>query len=170
MKKIFIFSLLGLFLFISKANYAQNEMFKALFMYNFSKNIDWPSSYKQGDFVIGVVGNSPVIKELQRIASRKKTGNQRIVVRHYNSVSQIGKCHMVYLPPGKSSYLPSAIKQLAGKPTAIISDGKGLARKGACINYVTVNGDQKFEINEANIRKRGLKVSSFLLSLGIKVQ
>ena len=43
---------------------AQDEKFKALFMYNFTKYIEWPQSKQTGDFVIGVVGGSPIIDEL----------------------------------------------------------------------------------------------------------
>lgn len=168
MKKVLI--LVILFLFVKPGtSWAQDEMFKALFMYNFTKDIEWPSSYTQGDFVIGVMGNSPIVDELDKIAEKKKVGNQTIVVKQFSSASQITKCHMVYLPPNKSSMLSSVVAKVSGKPTVVISDGPGLAQKGAAINYVKIDGKQKFEINTSTLTKNGLKVTQFLTSLGIKV-
>ena len=166
MKKLLLF-LCALF-FIAGAS-AQNEMFKALFMYNFTKDIDWPDSYKQGDFVIGVLGNSEIIAELNKIAQKKKVGGQQIKVKKFTAVNDIEKCNILYLPENKSSQLSAALEKLTDKPTLIITDKPGLAQEGAGINYVTVDGGQKFEINRNNIQARGLKINSFLLSLGIVV-
>lgn len=149
--------------------FGQDEMFKALFMYNFTKDIQWPVAYTQGDFVIGVIGSSPIIDELNKIAEKKKVGNQTIVVKQFNSSGEIGKCHMVYIPTNKSSMLGDVVSKLDGKPTVVISDGPGLANQGAAINYIKVDGKQKFEINTATLTKNGLKVTQFLTSLGIKV-
>ncbi len=147
----------------------QDAMFKALFMYNFTKYIDWPSSYKSGDFVIGVLGNNAIISELHQIAKRKSTGNQPIRVKKFSSVENITKCHILYIPPNRSANLGAALKKLKNKPTLIITDQKGLTTRGACINYVKINGNQKFEISKQNIERRGLKVSSFLMNLAIRV-
>jgi len=62
------------------------------------------------------------------------------------------------------------MQKVSGKPTLIITDQPGLAEKGASINYITIDGAQKFEINRMNIEKAGLKINSFLLSLGIVIQ
>lgn len=171
MKRVlFLCLLFGLFGGTGFKAKAQNDMFKALFMYNFTKNIDWPHSYKTGDFVIGVLGNSSLIPELERIAKRKKAGMQKIIVAKYNTIEQIKNCHIIYIPASKSSKLNKVIKTLKTKPTLIITDKNGLARKGSCINYITIDGDQKFEINADNLRNKGLKVTKFLLSLAVLVQ
>ncbi len=169
MRAIFFIILLG-GLFGAKQTFAQNEMFKALFMYNFTKNIEWPATYKQGDFVIGILGNSLIVAELKRIAVKKMTGNQPIKVVRFSSVGDIDKCNIIYIPPKSSGKLQDVISKLKGQPTVIITDHAGLAKKGSCINYITVNGDQKFELNKTNIIKRGLKVTSFLLSLSVKIK
>lgn len=147
----------------------QNEMFKALYIYNFTKNIAWPAGYKKGNFVIGVLGSTPVTTELYRIAKKKKVGNQSISVEKYSSVNEIDKCHIVYIPPQKSSEYEKVKKKIGKKPVLIITDKKGYCNKGAMINFITVNGDQKFEINPNSITANQLKVNSFLTSLGIIV-
>ncbi|MCH8318767.1 MAG: YfiR family protein, partial [Bacteroidetes bacterium] len=43
------------------------------------------------------------------------------------------------------------------------------AKKGACINFITQNGQVKFELNKFAIEKHGLKVSPSLVKLAIVV-
>jgi hypothetical protein len=149
--------------------YSQNEKFKALFMYNFTKYIEWPASHRQGDFVIGVLGNSQLTRELETIASKQKVGSQNIIVKTYGSVDEIGYCNILYLPPSKSSQISFVVNKLTDKSTLLITDKEGLASQGACINYIMDGDKLKYEVNKNNIEKKGLSVSNALLSLGIVV-
>jgi hypothetical protein len=149
--------------------FAQNEKFKALFMYNFTKYIEWPQQARQGDFVIGVLGNSPIVNELEIIATKQKIGTQNIVIKTYSSVDMIDNCQILYLPPSKSKQLSSVLTKIGGKAILIITDNPGLALQGAAINYVSDGDKIKYEINRKNIDKSGLSVSSALLSLGVSV-
>jgi hypothetical protein len=169
MKKFlrFLFAATGIIILCSAESPAQDEMFKALFMYNFTKDIEWPDSYEKGDFIITVVGNKAMERELQKIASKKKVGNQSIVVKSVDNASDIGRCHIVYLGPNESDQVEEIIRNTVKYPTVIITDKPGLMSKGAGINYVKVNGKQKFEISPTCLNKRGLKVNTLLTSLGI---
>ncbi len=168
MKK-FVFAFFVLFYMISQGELkAQEDMFKALFMYNFTKDIEWPD--KSGDFVITVLGNSPIIEELKKIAAKKKVGNQMIKVKSVNNANEIGHAHIVYIVPSKSSQLNEVVSKLQNKPVLLISDKPGLAKQGSGINYVKIDGKQKFEINPSKIKGSGLKLNSFLTSLGIVVE
>lgn len=168
MRKLISFILL-LWLY-SYSGMAQQDMFKALFMYNFTKDIEWPTSYKTGDFVITILGNSPIMSELEKIASIKKVGTQPIKLEKVNNVDEISKSHMLYIPPSKSSSLQPVLSKLNDKPVVIITDRPGMAREGAGINYVEIDGKQKFEINPSALQKQGLKVNSYLTSLGIVIK
>ena len=168
MKK-FVFAFFVLFYMFNQGDLkAQEDMFKALFMYNFTKDIEWPD--KSGDFVITVLGNSSIVTELEKIAAKKKVGNQAMRVLKVNSPDQIGHSHIVYIVPSKSSQLDDVISAIGSKPVLLISDKPGLAKRGSGINYVKIDGKQKFEINPSKIKSSGLKLNSFLTSLGIVVE
>ena len=167
MKKLCLFLVLSL---LCIEMFGQDEMFKSLFIYNFTKNIEWPDEYKSGDFIITVVGNSQIIAELEKIAKLKKVGSQNIVVMRVYSSSEIGKSHMVYISPSKSSELNEIISKTSSTPTVIIGDKEGLAKDGAGLNFIKVDGKQKFEINTGAIERNGLKVNNYLTTLGIVVQ
>jgi len=161
---------LGLFVLLllcTISSYGQNEKFKALFMYNFTKYLEWPEAYRQGDFVITVVGNSAIADELKAIASRKKVGFQSIKVKTIGAASQLGMSHIVYVPSGKTGELAAVIEAAKKNSTVVIADKQGAIEKGAGINYVVVNGKQMFEVSRQNLESSKIKVGSDLLSLGI---
>ena len=61
------------------------------------------------------------------------------------------------------------ISQTNSKPVLIVTDKPGLAKKGAAINFVELDGKIKFELNQQNAESRGLKVAGALTSLAIVV-
>lgn len=150
--------------------WAQKEKFKALFIYNFIKNIEWPAQSSQNQFVIGVIGNSSVASELETIAQTQKVGNLNIKVQTFNSASEASRCQLVYLTPSKSSLLSGLMGQIAGHPILLVSDGKDLAAKGAGISFVIDGEKLKFEICRKHIEKQGLKCSASLMNLGTPVE
>ena len=168
MKKSLILIICLCIIVLHSAN-AQNEKFKALFLYNFTKYIEWPAKLRQGDFVIGVLGNPTLAIELQTIAGKQKVGSQNIVIKNFNSADDLDNCHVLYLGHSKSNLISNILTKLNGKNTLLITDKEGMALQGAGINYI-MDGDRlKYEVNRPNIEKKGLVVSNALLALGVAV-
>ena len=149
---------------------AQQSMFKALFMFNFAKYIEWPASASQSKFVIGVYGNDGIIPELEKLAAARKINNKSIVVKSVKSPSEVPDAHVFYVPASKSGDIADVMSCFNGKPTLIVSDKAGLCEKGAGINYVMLGGKMKFEVNKANVTSHKLKVDPKLIALGIEVK
>jgi hypothetical protein len=166
-KRLLLIMLIALYGMVA---FSQEERFKALFMYNFTKYIEWPSEKQSGAFVIGVFGSSPIQNELQLIAEKKKVGSQDIVVKQVSTPAEIKACNFVYIPENRSVKAQEILNSCGGSGIVIITDKPGLAKTVAGINYIQVNGKQSFEINKKNIEKQGVKVNSMLLSLGIPVE
>lgn len=168
MKKIWLIPLL-LFILLP-ASKAQDEKFKALFMYNFTKYLEWPVSKQSGDFVIGVYGNSPIINELNIIAQKRKVGAQQIVVSKIASPDGLEKCNIVYVPESRSAKIDEVKQYCDGHSVVVITDKEGLAKTHSGINYIKIDGKQNFEINKKRLESEGIKINSALLSLGKVVQ
>ncbi len=144
--------------------FGQNEKFKALFIYNFTNYIEWPAGSKS--FVIAVLGESPIVGELQAISKIKKVGSLPIDVQRVNSPGEVGSAQIVYVPASKKKNLPEIAKSLSGKSVLIITDG---AQGEFGINFIEVDQKQSFQISKLNIELRKMKVNSALLALGIPV-
>jgi hypothetical protein len=72
MKKIVILILFGLILSnpqISGQIPNQAKKLQAIYIYNFMMRIQWPENKRNGDFVIGIVGNTPLAAELKNMAA-----------------------------------------------------------------------------------------------------
>ena len=155
--------------FVVQARGQDIHKFHSIFIYNFSKFIQWPMEYKKGDFVIGVLGSSPVTKHLEAMAVSKKVGNQSFSIVSYKKPSDIEKCHILYIPTNQSSLLEECKTNLAGTATLIITDKPGLGQDGSGINFLIVDGKPKFELNKSAAEERNLKVSTELAKLAILI-
>lgn len=160
--------LTGMLFFAFSAN-SQPEKFQAVFIYNFTKHIEWPENMRSGNFVIGVMGNSPIIAELETMSQSRKVGNQPIVVKKFKTIDEISLCHIMYIPAGRSGDLGAVIGAVKNYNTLVITDKEGLATAGAAINFVVSDSKQKFELKKSNATRFGLKVSSDLERLAIVV-
>ena len=143
---------------------------QANIIYRFTKYIDWPASKKNGDFIIGIVGDSPLYDDLKTLSATKTVGNQRIAVVKMSSSANSYSCHMLFISEEESSSLKRIASLTAGVPVLIISESDGLARKGSCINFITVDERLKLEINKSNVEQRNLHIASELLELGIIIK
>jgi hypothetical protein len=146
-----------------------NSKIKAIFIYNFTKYIEWPENQKQGDFVIGVLGNSNpnLIKELDKMATLSKIGSRGFVVKIYNSVEEITKCQLLFITAEKSNLITAAVQKVAKNNTLVIGENTGQIKKGAVINFVYQENKQKFELSKTNAERSGLTVSSSLINMAI---
>ena len=160
--------ILGLFA-LCLTSRAQDEKFKALFMYNFTKYIEWPQSKQSGDFVIGVIGNPAIVGELNAIAQRKTVGSQAIKIKEISASDEVTKMHIVYVAENKSDDAAAIAGKVKGKGVVLITDKPGLAQSTSGINYIKKDGKQSFEVNQNHLNEFGVKVSSQLLSLGVAV-
>jgi hypothetical protein len=149
---------------------AGDYKFHTMYIYNFTRYIQWPNNYQSGDFVIGVLGTSPITAQLKAIAMKKMVGTQKIVVKNYRTVAMIDNCHMIFIPNAESKNLNTVKEKVKGKSTLIITERNGLANQGSGINFVLQNGKWKFELNTSEVNRRSLKVSSQLMRLAIPTQ
>ena len=165
MKKISILTLLLVFLTGYSNVIGQDSKFQALIMYNFTKLLDWPD--KSGDFIISVVSNDELAKELTDFTANRKVGGIQNIVVNKVMVNDLTKCQIIFVGVSESSSLNEIIQKASGKNTLLITEKNGLTDQGAGISFVKKNGAWKFQFNEVNIKKQGLKVSSDFKGLGI---
>ncbi|MFW5699331.1 MAG: YfiR family protein [Bacteroidota bacterium] len=162
-------SVLGVFLIFFAYTFGQTGIPKAqsMFIYNFSRLVEWPAGQKSGDFVIGVVGNSNVYSEIQTFTAGKKVGNQSITVKQFNDFEDVTPSHILFVSYSKSSKLEDALSGISNG-TLIITEKRNMLADGAVINFLIESDKLKFELDDANAQKMGLKVSSSLQNMAVK--
>ena len=143
-----------------------NAKIKSLFIYNFAKYVEWPVEMREGDFIIGVLGDYPTLcNELSTMAQTKTRGNQNFKIANYKNLNQVDKCHILFIHSGLSNQLPEVINLRSARNTLIVGDGAGLAEQGAGISFYEAQNKQKMEVSPSNLEKYNLKISSQLVAL-----
>lgn len=162
--------LLSIFFLVSlssgSAQQASDYTVHANIIYHFTKYIDWPANKKGGDFLIGIIGESPLYDELQKTMANKNAAGQKIVVKKFSSGEAAINCHILFVSEDKSGSMKKIAAQTAGSSVLLVSEQEGLAQRGACINFVIVSERLKLEINKNNIEQRSMSIASELLKLG----
>ncbi|MFT4806067.1 MAG: hypothetical protein ACJAT1_001448 [Marivirga sp.] len=141
----------------------------SMLIFNFIKYIEWPAEAKSGDFIIAVYGDDDVFEELNKLYGGKSVKGQSVKVVNINKAVELNEAHLIYLADNKSNDFDEVLAVASGKPTLLITDRNGLGEKGSNINFKTVGGKLKFEINQAAFDKNSLKVSSQLVSMAIVI-
>lgn len=143
---------------------AQDAKYKALFIYNFTKQINWPSADKNGDFVICVVNHNELASQLTTITTGKKLGMQDIVVKKVKTVDEISKCHILFLGTGVSNAanMEKATGIVADASTLIVTERTGSLEKGSAINFYVQDEKIKIEIRKDNVTAHKLQMASDL--------
>jgi hypothetical protein len=162
---IFFFSLAAK---VVAQNGEQEANLKAAFIYNFSKYIDWGNYHHEDVFVIGVLGDSPIISPLNEIARNNTINNKRIEIRILQDLSEIRNCDMLFISKECRFSLSSVLNNVV-KGVLTISESHDYATQGTDFNFVIVNQKLKFEVNLKALSTSGLKAGSQLLKLAIIV-
>jgi len=165
---LFICFIVALF---ANSTFAQKQKYQSLFIYNFTKYIQWPESYGSEKFVIGVIGDSEIFESLEEMASKKKTTatGEELVIEKYESAEDMGHCNVLFLSSSAAGELSKIDKGAEAKPILIITESPGLATQGSVINFVELNDKIRFELNKKEAVNRGLIVSGELSSLAIVI-
>ena len=157
---IFVFASCSLLFCSAQVNTVSQA--QSMFIYNFSRLIQWPASYNTGEFVIGVMGNNDLYNTLVSYVANKKVGSQPIAVKHFSNPVDISKCHIIFIGNTKIGLLNEIIAKLQGSNSLIITERRGSIDAGSAIDFFMEGDKLKFVMNTQNAQKYNLTVSKSL--------
>ncbi|TAH20760.1 MAG: YfiR family protein [Cytophagales bacterium] len=163
--------IVGLVLIVSAFASAQDVNYKlhAGLLYHFTKQIEWPVSKQSGDFVIGVLGNANLTEALEEMAKNRTVGNQKIVVLQMKTADDASKCNIVYVQKFQNGQFNAVHSKAKSAHVLLITESEDGGKRGAGINFITVDEKLKFELNKTALEESGLKVSNELVKLAIPI-
>lgn len=164
MKRLFFVVVL---LILAPVTFAQNYQLHSVYIYSFIRYVQWPGGDTSDDFVISVLGDSPVIPHLEKMAEAKKAGNRTIVIKKALGVDEVGDSEIVFVTSEASGQLKDLLAKLGRSNTLIITEEEGLGLEGSNINFVIRGGKLAFELNKSAMERADLKVSTELSRLAI---
>jgi hypothetical protein len=140
---------------------------KAIFLYNFTQFVEWPSnsfSSEQSPMIIGVLGTDPFGDYLEETIAGEKINGHPLQVKYYKDVEEIAGCQVLFinLPETKRQ---QALAKLKGKNILTVSDDPDFMRRGGMIRFYTKEGKIKLQVNLEATKTESLVLSSKLLRL-----
>jgi hypothetical protein len=139
---------------------------KAVFLFNFSRFIEWPTSAfptAEAPFVVGVFGHDPFGAELDEVVKGESVNGHPLVVRRVDSAAEAAECQIVFIHQSESRQLDELLSALGHRSTLTVSDLPGAAQRGVMIRLVTESGRVRMRINVESARAASLTISSNLL-------
>lgn len=157
--------LFTLFALMPLMSFAQLAKHQALYLYNFTRYIEWPADYREGNFIIGVIGTgSEVAGELKDIASKRKVGAQTLEVMEFSSAADIKKCHILFVPKGKMGKFDQITAKALNYNTLIVTEASSTPTNSS-INLVFDGVKLKYDVNRESAAAAGLKLSDKLIAV-----
>ena len=145
---------------------------KAAFLVNFAKFVEWPAAAfdtSASPVLVGVVGDDPFGPDLDNTVRGKLFGGRSMDVKRFDWRDDLTGFHIVFISASEQRRLKDILRPLETTSILTVSDMDDFCTQGGVIALVSVKERIRFEVNRAAARRRGLKISSRLLSLATAV-
>lgn len=151
------------------SNPNREHVIKAAYLHQFGRYVRWPAKTTadpEKQFVIGVLGTSPVAGILKDLAKTKKLDDRQVVVKQFNRLEEYTTCHVLFVAASASDKEKKlAIHRFQNSSVLLVGEEPGFASQGGMINLALIDNRIRIEINLETARQAGLEISSKLLSL-----
>jgi len=112
-----------------------NYSIYANIIYHFTKYVNWPEGKRTGDFIIGIVGETPLYDSLKNFIADKSAGDQKLVVRMYSHSESAYNCQILFISEDESGYLKKILLRTSGAPLLIVTESQeGLLKEAVSIS------------------------------------
>ena len=139
---------------------------KAVFLYNFTHFVDWPSfafESQYSPFYIGIIGNDPFGPHLESVIENERIGTHVIKILRFKSISEIKHCHILFVGSHDPDEIKKILMKVEGKNILTVGDTPNFIRWGGMIRFYTEESRIRLQINNTLAKAVDLKISSKLL-------
>lgn len=142
------------------------QQFKAAYLVNFLKYVEWPGEYAKS--TICLFGRDALSGPLAAYEGRLVSGRE-LVVRRVSGPDQLDECQILYVPDIEEARLPAVLRWTENRPILTVSDAEFFARQGGGIALVREDTRLRFDVNLDTLNRARLKPASQMLRLARQV-
>jgi uncharacterized protein DUF4154 len=147
------------------------ESVKAAFLYRFLEYVEWPeASHSEGPLTIAVLGDDSLAEELRRNVRGRLAQGREIRARSVSSVQEGLDAQVLFVSAQSKKKLATLAHLHPRDPVLIVTEGEGALERGSVINFLVIDGNVRFEVSLPAAEQRGLKLSSRLLNVALRVE
>lgn len=148
----------------------REDQFKAAYLFNFLKFVEWPASMPSDPITVCFVGADGVHDTLAAGIDGKRAAGRRLVLRRLEASTDLRGCHVLYIEADAVATSTVMKTQAEDAPLLTVSDAPGFASSGGMIELFKVDNRLRFNIDVSHAHKVGLRISSNLLQLAVQVR
>ena len=141
---------------------APPSVVEAGFITKFPLFVTWPEEPWKKDgvnFVIGVIGDTPVYGNLLQLTEYATIDGSTLDVKQIDNLEQLKDCQLVFIAPSEEERLDEILDYASGLPVLTVGSTEGFASRGVHINFYLVDEYVRFEINQKSCEKANLALS-----------
>jgi hypothetical protein len=151
---------------LSAADAPTENQVQAVFLFNFSRFVEWPAqafATPTDPFVIGIVGTDPFGTRLDEAVRNEHIDGHPLTVRRFRTAADVENCQILFIDRSEIARLGQILTALDHHSTLTVSQADGAAQRGVMIQFANENSRIKLRINVDSARAAGLTISSKLL-------
>lgn len=168
-KRIIFFTLLfGMGILCYSQTPSRENQIKGAYILNFSRFIEWPKNAfhdSRDPFVISIVGEDPFGVFIDELLKGEVKAGHPIIVKRFKSLDEVDFAHILFITRETDIDDVRLASLIKDQSILTISDREGFARKGGTVEFYVEDDKIKFEINQKEGERSGLRFSSKLLRL-----
>jgi hypothetical protein len=152
------------------AGAASEERVKAAYLFRILNYVEFPArANAAGPYVVGVVEDEIVAGELAQLVAGKQAAGRDIVVRKLAAGAPLGGLDVLFISRSERARQPYLLKQVRSAPVLTVTETAEGLEQGSIVNFRIADGHVRFEISLPAADQAGIKLSSRLLALALKV-
>jgi len=145
----------------------------AEYIYRFITYAEWPAAVfptAEVPIVIGVVNADDIAAELEQVVRGRLAHNRRLQVRRMAPGDPLTEVHVLFIGREVAPRFFQTAKLISDRPVLTITDLERGVDQISIINFIQVDGRVRFEVNVAVAEKSGVRLSSRLLTVAMRVR
>ena len=145
---------------------------KAAFLYKFLSFIEWPDGAASAERVltIGVVEADDIAAELEQIVPGRNVEGKPVTVRRVQAGKLPSDIDLVFVSRAAERDLWRLLPSARQQSTLVVCESVRTLPPGCAINFVVTDGRVRFEVSQQAAEDSGLRLSSRLLSVALRVE
>ena len=141
---------------------------RAIVIYNFAQQIGWAGMSDTPTFIIGVLGNDPILDELQKVASRRRIHGKPVAISAISSIKAIKNISVLYVNEKFNYDIEQVLKRVSKKRILVISENYQF--NSSMINIIHAGDSFYYEMNRSNILEENFTIGKDLSKNAIDSQ
>jgi hypothetical protein len=144
---------------------------KAAFVFKFAGFVEWPAEAlpPESPIRIGVMGEEAIVQEIREAASGRTVEGRRVLAKRVAVGDTLEGVHILFMRDPAFREMADQIAGLKPDPMLIVTESSGALERGSIINFAVDDGRVRFDLSLEAAERRGLRLSSRLITVARKV-